>query len=95
MSESLKDLDLLESNIEKLKMLVIKLKGENIEINQDLNKKRIKISDQKNELNDYKKKYESLKIASTFLSKNDKSLTKSKINKMIKELDQCIMNLSF
>ena len=95
MSESLKDLDLLESNIEKLKMLVIKLKGENIEINQDLNKKRIKISDQNNELNDYKKKYESLKIASTFLSKNDKSLTKSKINKMIKELDQCIMNLSF
>tara|TARA_B100001057_G_scaffold372962_1_gene377361 strand:- start:358 stop:645 length:288 start_codon:yes stop_codon:yes gene_type:complete len=95
MSESLKDLDLLESNIEKLKMLVIKLKEENIEINQDLNKKRIKISDQKNELNDYKKKYESLKIASTFLSKNDKSLTKSKINKMIKELDQCIMNLSF
>ena len=95
MSESLKDLDLLESNIEKLKMLVIKLKGENIEINQDLNKKRIKISDQKNELNDYKNKYESLKIASTFLSKNDKSLTKSKINKMIKELDQCIMNLSF
>ncbi len=95
MSESLKDLDLLESNIEKLKMLVIKLKEENIEINQDLNKKRIKISDQKNELNDYKKKYESLKIASTFLSKNDKSLTKSKINKMIKELDKCIMNLSF
>tara|TARA_B100001093_G_C26657041_1_gene940099 strand:- start:362 stop:649 length:288 start_codon:yes stop_codon:yes gene_type:complete len=95
MSKSLKDLDLLESNIEKLKMLVIKLKEENIEINQDLNKKRIKISDQKNELNDYKKKYESLKIASTFLSKNDKSLTKSKINKMIKELDQCIMNLSF
>lgn len=95
MSESLKDLDLLESNIEKLKMLVIKLKEENIEINQDLNKKRIKISDQKNELNDYKNKYESLKIASTFLSKNDKSLTKSKINKMIKELDQCIMNLSF
>ena len=95
MSESLKDLDLLESNIEKLKMLVIKLKEENIEIHQDLNKKRIKISDQKNELNDYKKKYESLKIASTFLSKNDKSLTKSKINKMIKELDQCIMNLSF
>ena len=95
MSESLKDLDLLESNIEKLKMLVIKLKEENIEINQDLNKKRIKISDQKNELNDYKNKYESLKIASTLLSKNDKSLTKSKINKMIKELDQCIMNLSF
>lgn len=94
MSESLKNLDLLESNVEKLKMLVIKLKEENFDINQDLKKKKLKISEQTNELNDYKKKYESLKIASTFLGSKDKSLTKGMINKMIKELDKCIMNLS-
>lgn len=94
MSESLKNLDLLESNVEKLKMLVIKLKEENFEINQDLKKKKLIISEQTNELNDCKKKYESLKIVSTFLGSKDKSLTKGMINKMIKELDKCIMNLS-
>ena len=94
MSESLKNLDLLESNVEKLKMLVIKLKEENFEINRDLENKKIKISEQSNELNDYKKKYESLKIAGTFMYDKEKSLAKGRINKMIKELDKCIMNLS-
>ena len=94
MSESLKNLDLLESNVEKLKMLVIKLKEENFEISQDLKKKKLKISEQTNELSDYRKRYESLKIASTFLGNKDKSLTKGRINKMIKEWDKCIMNLS-
>ena len=36
----------------------------------------------------------SLKIANTFLGSNDKSLTKLKINNLIKELDKCILSLS-
>ena len=34
------------------------------------------------------------KIANTFLGSNDKSLTKLKINNLIKELDKCILSLS-
>ena len=45
-------------------------------------------------MKEWKEKYKSLKIANTFLGSNDKSLTKLKINKMIKELDKCIMNLT-
>jgi hypothetical protein len=46
------------------------------------------------ELKDWKEKYRSLKMANTFLGSNDKSLTKLKINNLIKELDKCILNLS-
>ena len=49
---------------------------------------------QANDLKEWKEKYKSLKIANTFLGSNDKSLTKLKINIMIKELDRCIMNLT-
>ena len=50
------------------------------------------ISKQKNQLKEWKDKYHSLKIANTFLGSDDKSLTKLKINNLIKELDE---NLSF
>ena len=49
---------------------------------------------QQNELKEWKEKYNSLKIANTFLGSNDKSLTKLKINNLIKELDKCILSLS-
>ena len=43
---------------------------------------------------DLRLKDESLKIANTFLGSDDKSLTKLKINNLIKELDKCILSLS-
>ena len=94
MSKSIENLILLQSNIEKLKLLIIELKNENLNINNVLNSKDQLLLKQTNDLKQWKEKYQSLKIATTLLVSNDKSLTKLKINNMIKDLDRCIMNLS-
>ena len=94
MSKSIDSLVLLESNVKKLKSLVVELKKENSIISKNLNLKEETLLKQANDLKEWKEKYKSLKIANTFLGSNDKSLTKLKINKMIKELDKCIMNLT-
>ena len=94
MSKSIENLILLKSNIEKLKLLIIELKNENLNINNVLNSKDQLLLKQTNDLKQWKEKYQSLKMANTFLVSNDKSLTKLKINNMIKDLDKCIMNLS-
>ena len=94
MSKSIDSLVLLESNVKKLKSLVLELKKENSLISKNLNLKEETLIKQNTDLREWKEKYKSLKIANTFLGSNDKSLTKLKINKMIKELDKCIMNLT-
>ncbi len=94
MSKSIDSLVLLESNVKKLKSLVIELKKENSIISKNLNLKEETLLKQANDLKEWKEKYKSLKIANTFLGSNDKSLTKLEINKMIKELDKLLMNLT-
>jgi hypothetical protein len=94
MSKLIDRLVLLESNIEKLKLLVIDLKNRNSKINNEINSKDETLLNQADEIRSLKEKYRSLKIANTFLGGNDKSLTKLKIKNMIDELDKCIMNLS-
>ena len=94
MSKSIDSLVLLESNVKKLKSLVIELKKENSLISKNLNLKEETLLKQANDLKEWKEKYKSLKIANTFLGSNDKSLTKLKINNLIKELDKCILSLS-
>ena len=89
-----KNLDILELNVEKLKTLVFDLRKENSTISHDLENKENQISNYKKELNEYKMKYESLKIAESLQGNNDKTFTKAKLNNMIKEIDKCIMNLS-
>ena len=94
MTVATKNLDILEVNVEKLKTLVFDLRKENLSISHDLEKKENQISIYKKELNKYKIKYESLKIAESLQGNNDKTFTKAKLNNMIKEIDKCIMNLS-
>ena len=64
------------------------------QFSSDIKAKEETLIKQKNELKQWKEKYNSLKIANTFLGSNDKSLTKLKINNLIKELDKCILSLS-
>ena len=94
MSESIENIVLLESNISNLKTLIKSLKKENIQFAEQLQSKEENLLRQQNELKEWKEKYNSLKIANTFLGSNDKSLTKLKINNLIKELDKCILSLS-
>ena len=94
MSESIENIVLLESNISSLKSIIIDLKKENTQFSSDIKAKEETLIKQKNELKQWKEKYNSLKIANTLLGSNDKSLTKLKINNLIKELDKCILSLS-
>ena len=94
MSESIENIVLLESNISNLKTLIKSLKKENIQFAEQLQSKEEMLIRQQNELKEWKEKYNSLKIANTFLGSNDKSLTKLKTNNLIKELDKCILSLS-
>jgi hypothetical protein len=94
MSEYIENIVLLESNISNLKTLIKSLKKENIQFAEQLQSKEEMLIRQQNELKEWKEKYNSLKIANTFLGSNDKSLTKLKISNLIKELDKCILSLS-
>ncbi|KRO86706.1 MAG: hypothetical protein O2790_05600 [Bacteroidetes bacterium] len=94
MSRSIDNIVLLESNVNKLNSLIIKLKSENLKIINELNLKDESLIEKSDELKEWKDKYQSLKIANTFLGSKDKSLTKLKINNLVKDLDKCISNLS-
>ena len=94
MHESIENIVLLEANLSNLKSLINKLRDENLEFSKDLRLKDESLLKQKNQLKEWKNKYHSLKIANTFLGSDDKSLTKLKINNLIKELDKCILSLS-
>ena len=94
MPNSIENIVLLESNIESLKSLITNLKNENFKYNKEIKSMEETLVKQKNELKQWKEKYNSLKIANTFLGSNDKSSTKLKINNLIKELDKCILSLS-
>jgi FtsZ-binding cell division protein ZapB len=94
MSESIENIVLLETNLSNLKSLINKLRNENLKFSEDLKLKDESLFKQKNQLKEWKEKYHSLKIANTFLGSDDKSLTKLKINNLIKELDKCILSLS-
>ena len=94
MSESIENIVLLEANLSNLKSLINKLRDENLEFSKDLKLKDESLLKQKNQLKEWKNKYHSLKIANTFLGSDDKSLTKLKINNLLKELDKCILSLS-
>ena len=94
MSESIENIVLLETNLLNLKSLIKKLKDENLKFSEDLRLREESLLKQKNQLKEWKEKYHSIKIANTFLGSDDKTLTKLKINNLIKELDKCILSLS-
>ena len=64
MSKSIENLILLQSNIEKLKLLIIELKNENLNINNVLNSKDQLLLKQTNDLRQLKEKYQ---VKKTFL----------------------------
>lgn len=54
-----------------------------------------KINDQDQQFSVLEKKYDSLRVANAMVgSKEDKHITKLKINTLIREIDKCIVQLS-
>ena len=71
------------------------LKQANAKLIEELSQTQNKISDQKELINSWEEKYETLKIANSILGSDEsKKETKLKINALIRDIDHCISQLS-
>jgi len=87
--------NLLESKLSKLLSQYTLLQQENLKLLQQKNNQEQQLNKQHQLINDLEKKYESLRVANAMVgSKEDKHLTKLKINTLIREIDKCIVQLS-
>jgi chromosome segregation ATPase len=63
-----------------------------LQMNRDLHQE---MDERQRRIQDLESKYESLRVARTMVgSKEDKHVTKLKINALIREIDRCIVELS-
>lgn len=87
--------DSLENRISKLLHKLEVLKQANSKFKQDLTIAQKTIFEKDQIIVSWKDRYESLKVASTMLgSDENKRETKLKINALIREIDDCIVQLS-
>ena len=95
MSNILDIVDSLENRISKMLHKLEVLKQSNLKLSEELKAYEEKIKEQEGELLNWEDRYESLKVASSMLgSEEDKRKTKLKINALVREIDQCIVQLS-
>ena len=87
--------DALEKKINKVLQDQSVLKETNLKLSQEFDQYHSTIKRQEIEIESWKEKYNTLKMANTILgSDNDKRETKLKINALIREIDHCIGQLS-
>jgi len=85
----------LESKLSKLLSQYTILQQENIKLLQQKSNFEQQLNRQNQLIDDLENKYKSLKVANAIVgSKEDKHLTKLKINTLIREIDKCIVQLS-
>jgi len=85
----------LENKLTKLLQKYNSLKHENVQLYEQKKDLEKLLSEQYQLNNDLEVNYESLKVANAIVgSKEDKHLTKLKINTLIREIDKCIVQLS-
>jgi hypothetical protein len=95
MSSIVKDVDLFENKLKTLLENYNFLKEENEILYNKIAVLENQIAKEKQFNNAIEKKYQSLKIAKTIEgSKEDRRETKLKINTLIREIDNCITQLS-
>lgn len=95
MSNLIQIVDLLSSNLTKLLNKYNSLLSENKKLSNDNNTLKEQLTVHHQLINDLENKQESLRIANAIVgSKEDKHLTKLKINTLIREIDKCIVQLS-
>lgn len=87
--------DLLENKLTRLIIKQEQLLDENRLLKQAEQLLMDKVSEQDNFIKGLNEKHDSLKVANAIVgSKEDKHLTKIKINTLIREIDKCIVQLS-
>lgn len=85
----------LEAKISKLVSKQAILHQENSKLVQQNNDLQQQVHEQNERMRDLESRYESLRVANTIVgSKEDKHVTKLKINALIREIDKCIVELS-
>ena len=95
MKSILEKVDLLEDKLTKLILKQEKLLEDNKSLKQKVDLLQNNLSDKETFIKDLEEKYKSLKVANAIVgSKEDKHLTKIKINTLIREIDKCIVQLS-
>lgn len=93
---NIKDIvDALERKISKVLQSQSVLKETNLKLSQEKTQFHSTLKNQELEIEAWKEKYNTLKMANTILGSNeDKRETKLKINALIREIDHCIGQLS-
>ncbi len=87
--------DLLEVNLSKLLSKYSTLQQSLEDLLKEKENLRLKISEQEKEISELEEKLETSRIANAIVgSKEDKHVTKLKINTLVREIDKCIAQLS-
>ena len=95
MSNVLEIIDSLQTKLEKLLSKYELLQIENQQLLEKSERLAEELTKQKETVETIEDKYESLKVANAIVgSKEDKHVTKLKINTLIREIDRCIIQLS-
>ncbi len=95
MKTILEKVDLLENKLTRLILKQEQLLQENNLLKQSEQLLLNKISEKETLILGLEEKYKTLKVANAMVgSKEDKHLTKIKINTLIREIDKCIVQLS-
>lgn len=95
MGELIDIVDSLENKVSKLLHRLEVLNQANVKLKKELNEQVESHKQTKLTLEEWKEKYDSLKMASSMLGGNtNKTEAKLKINSLIRELDSCIAQLA-
>lgn len=87
--------DSLENKIEKLMKVHKEALHQNLKLEEEIATLKTKESQYQLEIESWRDKCESLKLANSMLGSNQyKRETKLKINALVREIDQCISQLS-
>ena len=88
-------IDAIENRVSKLLHKMELLKQENLKLARALETSEASRSIQEKTILDWKEKYKALKLANSMLGSNkNKAEAKLKIDTLIREIDQCIAQLS-
>ena len=87
--------DSLENRISKLLHTHLKMKQKNAQLEDEIAVLKLQQEQFHNEIESWREKHDTLKFANSILGSDDyKRDTKLKINALIREIDQCITELS-
>ena len=91
-SEYMSQLENLSSNVDKIVAFCNSLSEENTKLKQEIENLNIELNIKKEKLTEIEKRYNDLKLAQAFSSpiSDGNREAKQKINKIIREIDNCI-----